>query len=96
MVRWSRPDLLNAVRELSCHMQSAGKKCFKALKRVMNFIVFTKDKGYTFKPRNPATWDGRRNEKFNIHGKYDSEYAKHSSRRSVNAGMVYLEWVIVK
>ena len=96
MMRWSRPDVLNAVRELSCHMQVAGKKCFKALTRVMNFIVDTKDKGYTLKPRYPATWDGKRDKKFRIHGKCDSEYAKHKSRRSVNAGMIYLEWAIIK
>ena len=40
-------------------------------------------------------WEPRR-EDFEIMGKSDSEYAKHSSRRSVNAGITYLDRAIVK
>ncbi|VEU33926.1 unnamed protein product [Pseudo-nitzschia multistriata] len=97
MMRWSRPDVLNAVRELSSYMTTASKACYKALNRVMNFIVATKEKGYMFKPASPGTWDGRKNTRvFEIKGQCDSEYAKHSSRRSVNAGITYLEGAIVK
>ena len=61
MMRWSRPDTLNAVRETSCFMQKAGEDCKKALKRIMNYIVSTKKRGYTFRPRHPNSWDGGRN-----------------------------------
>jgi len=98
MMRWSRPDILNSVRELSRYMTVAGEVCKKALFRTMNYVVATKSLGYTFKPDNPGSWDGRRGRgyKFKIMGKSDSEYAKHSSRRSVNAGITYLNGAIVK
>ena len=96
MMRWSRPDTLNAVRETSCFMQKAGEDCKKALKRIMNYIVSTKKKGYTFRPRHPNSWDGGRNKWFEIMGKADSEFAKHDTRRSVNGGITYLERAIVK
>ena len=96
MMRWSRPDVLNATRELSRYMQSANKDCIKASKRVMNYIVSTKEKGYTFKPDQPDSWDGKNTRRFKIMGKCDSEYAKDISRRSVNAGITYLEGAVIK
>ena len=67
------------------------------MRRVMNHIVSTKELGYTFKPDSFGQWDGKRGtRKFKILGKCDSEYAKQSSRHSVNAGITYLEGAIVK
>jgi len=97
MMRYSRPETLNPVRELSTQMQKACTRAQKALKRVMNYIVSTKEKGLTLKPDNPGTWDGRKGTHvFRVMGKCDSEYAKHPSRRSVNAGITYLEGATVK
>ena len=63
----------------------------------MNYVVSTAPKGYTFKPYIQSKWNGRKEtKKFKIMGKCDSEYAKHSSRRSVNAGITYLDGAIVK
>ena len=65
--------------------------------RVMNFIVATRMLGFTFKPDRPHSWDGKRDSRiFIIMGKSNSEYAKQSSRKSVNAGITYLEGAIVK
>ena len=97
MCRYSRPDTLNSVRELSRCMQAASRECFKALMRVMSYIVSTREIGFTFRPDHPHSWDGSREGKiFDIMGKSDSEYGKHSSRRSVNAGITYLDGAIVK
>ena len=97
MVRYSRPDTLNRVRELSRFMQEAIRECHKALMQVMSFIVATRELGFTFQPDSPNSWDGKKGSKmFVIMGKLDSELGKHSSRRSVNAGITYLEGVIVK
>ena len=97
MCRYSRPDTLNSVRELSRCMQVASRECFKALMRVMSYIVATREIGFTFRPEHPHSWDGSRDGKiFEIMGKSDSEYGKHSSRRSVNAGITYLDGAIVK
>ena len=96
MVRYSRPDSLNRVRELSRGMQKASVEGYKALMRVMSYIVATKDLGFTFRPDHPNSWDGSRDRLFIVMGKSDSEFGKHSSRRSVNAGITYLEGAIVK
>ena len=78
-------------------MQAASRECFKALMRVMSYIVSTREIGFTFRPDHPHSWDGSRDGKiFEIMGKSDSEYGKHSSRRSVNAGITYLDGAIVK
>ena len=59
--------------------------------------VSTREIGFTFRPDHPHSWDGSREGKvFDIMGKSDSEYGKHSSRRSVNAGITYLDGAIVK
>ena len=63
----------------------------------MNFIVATRKLGFTFQPDNPNSWDGKKGRHiFVIMGKLDSEFGKHSSQRSVNAGITYLEGAIVK
>ena len=69
---------------------------YKALMRVMSYIVGTKNLGFTFRPDHPNSWDGSRERLFVVMGKSDSEFGKHSSRRSVNAGITYLEGAIVK
>ena len=61
MCQYSRPDTLNRVRELSKFMQVASREGYKALMRVMSFIVATRDLGFTFQPDHPNTWDGQRN-----------------------------------
>ena len=79
-------------------MQEAGRECFKPLMRVMSFIVATRELGFTFWPDSPNSWDGKKGSKmFVIVGKLDSKFGKHSSRRrSVNAGITYLEGATVK
>jgi hypothetical protein len=97
MVRYSRPYCLNRVRELSCFMQGASRECYKALMRVMNFIVATRELSFTFKLDRPNSWDGKRDSRISIiMGKSDSEYTKHCSRKSVNTGITYLEGAIIK
>ena len=96
-MRYSRLDILNRVRELSSFMQEASRECYKALIRVMNFIVVTRELGYTFWPDNPYSWDGKKGSRiFVIMGKLDLEFGKHISQRSVNAGITYLEGARVK
>ena len=77
MVRYSRPDTLNRVRELSRFMQEASRGCYKALMQAMSFIVATRGLGFTFQPDNPNSWDGKKRSRiFVIKGKSDSEFGK--------------------
>ena len=78
-------------------MQEARRECYKALIRVMNYIVATRELGYTFRPNRPNSWDGKKDSQlFVVMEKLDSKFGKHSSWRSVNARITYLEGVIVK
>jgi hypothetical protein len=52
LVKNSRPDLANAVRELSKCMDGATPAAFKEIKRVLKFIFDTKDYGLKIYPRN--------------------------------------------
>jgi hypothetical protein len=96
MVRWTRLDCQNACRECSQFMQKATKKCSEHLDRLCNYIVSTKNRGYTIRPDNPGTWDGTRNYLFKISGESDSNYAKDPTRRSVNGGCTYLNGALIK
>jgi hypothetical protein len=50
MMRWSRAEVMNAVRDCSCYMQSAQKSHNKALNRVMMYCVGTPLRGLFLKP----------------------------------------------
>ena len=43
MMWWSRPEILNSVRELSRHLKKATDKHYKAMLRVMKYCVGTKE-----------------------------------------------------
>jgi len=96
MAQWSRPDILNSQREVSQFLAKPTKKCIEAQGRLTNYIVHTEQLGYTIKPKDAGTWDGKQNFKFVVEGESDSEYAKDPSRRSVNCGCTYLNGSLVK
>jgi hypothetical protein len=50
LVKYSRPDIANAVRELSKCMDGASPGAFKELKRLLKFVLDTKDYGLKIKP----------------------------------------------
>ena len=90
MMRWSRPDILNRVRELSRFMQAAKQSHFHAMITVMKYCVNTPKRGLELKPN--ATWDGINKEfPFVIHGLSDSNYATDAdSRRSTTGSTTFL------
>ena len=89
MMRWSRPETLNAVRELSRHLKEATGKHYKQMIRVMKYCVGSNERGITFRPTR--TWDGKSAMEFKISGMSDSEYMKDPTRHSVNGWACYLE-----
>ena len=89
MMKWSRPEILNAVRDLSRHMQSAVPAHLDAMHRVMKCCIGTASRGLELKPNEK--WDGNPNFKFKIKGKADSNYAADpETRRSVSGWSVFL------
>jgi hypothetical protein len=92
--KWSRPDIANAVRELSRCCGVAKKAHFKALFRVMKYCYDTKEKGWIIKPNR--RWDGKKGLKFEVKGWSDSNYAACvETRKSVSGYVVELEGVNV-
>ena len=90
MMRWSRPEILNSVRELSKYMGRASAAHYKAMHRVMKYCVDTANRGFKLQPAR--TWDGSKSFKFRITGLADSNYATCPvTRRSVSGYGVFLE-----
>ena len=50
LVKYSQPDIANAVRELAKGMQEPTPGAFKELKRVLKFVVDTKYEGLKLEP----------------------------------------------
>jgi transposase InsO family protein len=60
LVKHSRPDISNAVRELSKSMDGASLAAFKELKRVIKFVLDTKTMGLKMNPKmttDISEWD---------------------------------------
>jgi hypothetical protein len=84
MMKWTRPEILNAVRELSRFMAGATRAHMKAMYRVMNYCVATPNRGILLKPN--MKWDGDPNFEFVVSGRSDSDYAKDPERRRSVSG----------
>jgi hypothetical protein len=90
MMRWSRPDVLNSIRELSKHMTAATQTHLKAMYRAMTYCVHTKDRGLTLKPNR--TWSRSPNHEFVIKGQADASYAScPNTMRSTGGQTTLLE-----
>jgi len=83
LMRWSRPDICNAVRDLSRHGQKSSKAHLKAMKRCMKYCIQTREMGWCL--HSTRKWDGKdRDFQFVINGKSDYDFACcPTTRRSV-------------
>jgi hypothetical protein len=80
LTHWTRPEIMNAVRELSRRYTSGALQAYvKAMYRVMGYCVRTPNRGINIAPEE--TWDGDPNFKFKIKGRADSDYAKDLETR---------------
>ena len=86
----SRPDIANAVRELSRHVQAPTEDHYKAMERCMEYCLNTPNRGYFIKPNRE--WDDTDPDfLFDIEGWSDSSYAEHpETRKSVSGNTVKL------
>jgi hypothetical protein len=90
MMRWSRPEIYNSVRELSRFMTSGTTTSHvKAMKRVMEYCVATENRGITLKP--DQKWNGDPEFELIILGRSDSDFAKEpDTRKSVSGNSTFL------
>jgi hypothetical protein len=89
LVRWTRPECWNPVRDLTRYMTAANGAHITAMHRVMKYLVSTKEKGLYIEPTK--RWDGKdRNFEFEIGGEADSNYASAHDRKSTSGWRTYL------
>lgn len=89
VMRWSRPEILNPVRELTRFLKETGRAHYKAMQRGMLYCLNTPNRGLLLKP--DCEWDGSPEHEFVIEGRCDSEFAKDTiTRRSVGGHAVFL------
>jgi hypothetical protein len=93
MMQWSCPEIYNAVPELSRFMTTgasdAHMKAMKAMKKVMEYFVETKDRGLLLTP--DVKWNGDPEFKLAICGISDSDFAKDpETRKSVSRNSTFL------
>ena len=81
MMKWSRPDVLNAVQDFTWQMSAATMCHVKAMKRVMAYLMATPRQGLTLKPSEK--WDGSKEFEFTILGFSDSDFAKEPTEQKV-------------
>jgi hypothetical protein len=86
LIKYSRPDIANCVRELAKCMDKATTAAYKEMKRIMSFVVQTKTKGLIIKPivlnEKEIIWD--------IMMYTDSDWAGDKEcRRSVTGFIIY-------
>ena len=88
-MRYSRLEVLNAVRELSRFMTSATEMHYNVMHRVMRYCANTPKKGLMLAPT--AKWDGNKDFEFTVMGISDSNYAtRPDTRKSVSGYSVFL------
>ena len=82
LVKHSRPDLANSVRELSKVLDGATQDNYKELLRVIKFTIVTEKKGLRMQPRNEKKWY--------LSAMSDSDYAgDNDTRISVTGFVIY-------
>jgi hypothetical protein len=69
LATWLRPDISNAVREVSWHMQAPTKKHYEAMICAMAFCIATPERGQVIKP--DCKWDRSREFEFQVSSKSD-------------------------
>jgi len=86
LMRYSRPDILNAVRELSKWMSDgATVNHQKVMHQTMNYILHTRNRGLHLNPIMSMV-DARK-EEFIIKGRGDSNYATNAETRKSTSGI---------
>jgi hypothetical protein len=68
--RWSRPEMMNAVRDLSRYNTNGSEDHINAMHRAMRYAMSTPNRGLTLSPT--GTWNGDPTYKFKIRGAADA------------------------
>jgi len=85
LLKHSRPDLSNSIRELSKVMDGANKSHMKTLRRVIKFVKDTKDRKLILQPKKDCMlWE--------VKGFSDSDFAGDTDeRKSISGYVIYVQ-----
>jgi hypothetical protein len=94
LATWSRPDILNAVREVSRHLKTPTQNHYNAMKTIMEYCISTAGRGRKIEPLQQ--WDGSTEFEFVVSSKSDSTYNQcPETRRSVSGNTMKVNGVLV-
>jgi hypothetical protein len=79
LAKWSRPEIKNAVRELTRGMTQATEESFKSMQRVMKYCVDTPNRGLLLAPT--GEWSGKDTDLLIVKGMSDTTYASDPDTR---------------
>ena len=82
LVKHTRPDIANAVRQLSTALDKPNEAAFKEMKQVIKFVINTKHLSLKFEPK----FQGK--EEWNMVAYSDSDFAGNIENRQSIAGFV--------
>ena len=89
LIKHSRPDIANAVRELAKCLGKATKAAYKELLRCIKYVLETKDKGLLMAPT-------QKEEEWLLEIFSDSDWAEDKNdRRSITSLMIFLEKALI-
>ncbi len=89
-MQYSKPEMYNAMQDLSCYMHKANQDHYRAMLHVLKYSLDYGNQGLDIKPN--IKWDSSCSHKFDISGCSNLDYAKEpNDSRSVSRHVVYLE-----
>jgi hypothetical protein len=88
LMKWSCPEIMNAVQDLTRFATKVGEPHIKAMHRVMKYCVDTPKRGLLLK--QDAKWNGDPAFEFTIGGRADSDFSKDPSTRSITGYNAFL------
>jgi hypothetical protein len=94
LATWSRPDILNSVREVSRQLKAPNKVHYQAMMKIMQFCVATSKRGRKIEPN--TRWNGSKDFEFVISGMSDSNFNQcPDTRKSVSGNTTIVNGVPV-
>lgn len=88
MMKWLRPDMLNAVQDLRRQMSLVMLCHVKVMEQVMTYLTMMLDQGLMLEPN--AKWDGSKEFEFKVMGYSDLDFAKDpATPKSVSGWVVF-------